>query len=137
MRVNVLYREDTFVGLRFRNRAYPSDDWVFQFTIDDYNKPDKKTRKEHIKYDIPYEYSGTAEYYVSDDYPTIDKVLKEYGFPRLRPHGENVRVKRTAKARIKIQAYKKEPTRFYIYFDLVGIGIDLSKWPFERFYVVQ
>lgn len=77
------------------------------------------------------------EYYVSDDYPTIEKILTRYEFPMILPYGKTVRAKRTAKATIKIAPYKKEPNCFNIYFDGVGVGISFSKWPFEKSFVIQ
>lgn len=128
-------RTNTFSGLKFWEYDESSINWCFQFFIDNYVKPDKKTRKEHNKNKTWYEYSGYVEYYVSDEYPTIEKVLQCFHFPRIKPHGSTVRVRRTARATITIAPYKKEPTFFKIYFDGVGVGITLSKWPFEKSYV--
>ncbi len=96
----------TFVGLKFWQDYESSNNWCFLFYIDNYVKPDKKSKKEHNKNNIWYEYSGYVEYYVSDEYPTIDKVLQRFQFPMINPYGETVRVKRTARATIKIAPYK-------------------------------
>lgn len=128
-------RTNTFYGLKFWSDYDSPHEWCFQFYMDNYVKPDNRTRREHDKNKIWYEYSGYVEYYVSDEYPTIEKVLQHFYFPMVRPHGDTVRVKRTARATIKIAPYKKEPTCFNIYFDGVGVGISFSKWPFEKSYI--
>lgn len=135
--VSMLYDSysNTFSGLKFWPDHESSSDWCFQFTIDNYIKPDKKSRKEHNKNNQWYEYSGYVEYYVSDDYPTIESILQRFHFPVIKPYGDTVRVKRRARATIKIAPYKKEPTCFNIYFDAVGVGISFSKWPFEKSYI--
>ena len=43
---------------------------LFKFSIDNFYIPDKDTRKSYLKNNWWYEYSGTVEYYISDDYPT-------------------------------------------------------------------
>lgn len=128
-------RTNTFSGLKFWSAYESSYEWCFQFYMDNYIKPDNRTKKEHNKNKIWYEYSGYVEYYVSDEYPTIEKVLQHFHFPMVSPYGDTVRVKRRARATIKIAPYKKEPTCFNIYFDGVGVGIVFSKWPFEKSYI--
>lgn len=128
---------DTFSGMELRPVGTQPWDWCFKFEIDNYVKPDKKTRKQHQKSNTWYEYSGWVEYYVTDDYPTIQKVLERYQFPEIRPTGETARAKRRARATIKIAPYKKAPDCFNIYFDGVGVGIDFSECPFEKSYFVR
>lgn len=136
---NMLYdsHTNTFSGLKFWEAYESSREWCFQFYMDNYVKPDKKARKYHEKNNIWYEYSGWVEYYVTDDYPTIAKVLERYQFPMIQPTGDTARAKRRARATIKIAPYKKEPTCFNIYFDGVGVGLSFSKFPFEKSYVVK
>lgn len=137
MRIQYNRSDNTFSGIEFTEVGKQPWDWCFKFEVDNYIKPDKKTRKQHQKDNLWYEYSGWVEYYVTDEYPTIQKVLERYQFPMIQPTGETVRAKRLARATIRIAPYKKEPTCFNIYFDDVGVGISFSKWPFEKSYVVK
>lgn len=89
--------------------THPSN-YVFKFQIDSYKAPDKKTIKRHRKNNLWYEYSGYVEYYVSEKYPTVRAMLQKYGFPFMDNSSGvdgNPRVKRTAKAKIQIEPYKK------------------------------
>lgn len=128
-----------FTGFTFRLSGAQPWDWCFKVEVDNYVKPDKKIRKQHLKDDTWYEYTGWVEYYVTDEYPTIEKVLEKYQFPMISPKGETARAKRRAKATIKIKPYKKEPAVFNVWFDNVGVGFSFGKWPFEKYnsYVIQ
>ncbi len=101
----------------------------FKFTIDNYNVPDKKQRKKDIKEDRWYVFSGTVEYYVTDKYPTILSIFRESKGPMLAPakldNGKPTR-KITSKATIKIAAFKKSPQIYNIWFDNVGLGLNLN-----------
>lgn len=113
--------------------AYSSDqnwDWYIRFHIDNYRVPTKEEMKALKKVDRWLEYKGTVEYYVIDEYPTIEDVMRAFGPRLLPPKGPNHRVKRTAKATIKIAPYKKFPKVYNILFDGVGYAIDLNgcKW---------
>lgn len=127
----------SFWRLRIREFGEELDNWCFSFEIDDYERPNKETRKDHYKNGTWYEYSGWAEYYVSDDYPTIKRVLEVLRFPWIGPHGETLRAKRRAKATIKIAPYKKAPTVFNIFFDGVGVALAFDKCPFDKVYFVR
>ncbi len=92
--------------------------------------PDKKTIKLHYKNNMWYEYSGTVEYYVTEKYPTILDILKAFDFPYFNYDSGsdgNPCVKRTARATIKIAPYKDHPKCYNIYFDNIGVGIDLDE----------
>jgi hypothetical protein len=119
---------------RFRIREFGEelDNWCFSFEIDDYERTDKETRKAHYKNSTWYEYSGWVEYYVTDNFPTIKRVLEVFEFPLIQPHGETLRAKRRAKATIKIAPYKKAPTVFNIFFDGVGVALAFDKCPFDK-----
>ncbi|SEA26845.1 hypothetical protein SAMN04487851_10484 [Prevotella sp. tc2-28] len=107
--------------------SHPSD-YTFKFQANNYVTPDKKTKKAHLKNNIWYEYNGTVEYYVDDDRPTIRDILKNSGFvhfPALKPSIKNAR-KRSANATIKIAPYKDHPKIYNIWFEEVGVGIDLG-----------
>ena len=133
MRMQYNDLSNIFIGMTFMRKQDQSWDWFFKFEIDNYVKPDKKTRKQHQKNKSWYVYSGWVEYFVSDDYPTIQDVLEHYLFPRMLPKGDTVRAKRRAKATIKIAPYKKYPTCFNIFFDDIGVGISFQKFPFDRY----
>lgn len=130
---------ETFCGLTFADRYEDKWDWFLNIQINDYVKPDKKEIKRHLKSGIWYEYSGTVEYYVSDEFPTIIKVLEYSKFPFISPtyKSKGSVVKRTAKAIIKIEPYKKAPRFFKIYFDGCGIAIDWVNLPFDKKYFVK
>ena len=128
---------DTFSGMEIRLNGKQPWDWCFKFEIDNYYKPDKKSRKEHQKNNTWYEYSGWVEYYVTDEYPTIQQVLEKFEFPVVQPTGETARAKRRARATIKIAPYKKAPECFNIYFDGIGVGLSFSECPFEESYFVR
>ena len=49
----------------------------FKFTIDDMTFPIKKQRKKDIKDGKWYEFEGSVEYYISDDYPNAYSMFKE------------------------------------------------------------
>lgn len=129
--------DNTFSGIEFTKSGNQPWDWCFKFEVENYVKPDKKVRKEHQKNNIWYEYSGWVEYYVTDDYPTIQKVLEHYQFPMVQPTGDSARAKRRARATIKIAPYKKAPECFNINFDGVGVGISFGEFPFDKSYVVK
>ena len=112
--------------------THPSE-FIFRFQIHSYSTPDKKTIKHHFKNNLWYEYSGTVEYYVSEEYPTIRTILRKYRFPF---YGGWVRpgpcATRTAKATIRIAPYKQYPRVYNIWFDDVAVGIDLRDLHFNH-----
>ncbi|MBD5363197.1 MAG: hypothetical protein HDR79_06115 [Bacteroides sp.] len=103
--------------------------WFFRFQIQNYTIPTKEAMKSYRKNDQWIVYYGTVEYYVTDKHPTIEACMKAAGITGFIP-GEGYeylghRVKRTANATIKIKPYKKFPQVYNIYFDGVGLAIDL------------
>lgn len=104
---------------------HPSD-YVFKFQINNYVAPTKKQIKEHYKRQEWYEYYGTVEYFVVEEYPTIKDILKQWGFPLYGQHTTGTPIaKRVANATIKIAPYKKHPEVYNIWFDDVAIAIQL------------
>ena len=87
--------------------------------------------KYHYKNNIPFEYSGIVEYFVSESYPNIKSALKTWGFTHVR-NGDNDSYKRTVNATIKISPYKKSPQCYTLIFDDVAIGLDLGSWEFKQ-----
>ena len=82
-----------------------------------------------MKNELWYEYSGFVEYYVTEQYPTITAILRAFEFPKFNCNSGsdgNPCVKRTARATIKIAPYKKRPKCYNIYFDNIGVAIDME-----------
>lgn len=101
----------------------------FKVTIDYGIKiPPKKVRKEHLKTGEWYVYSGTVEYYVNDTYPTAQEIARRNWLPKPNPRTDITPfVKRTCTdAVIKIQPYKKRPECYNIWFDGIGVAIDIK-----------
>lgn len=117
----------------------PSDGpWYpfFKFTINNYYIPsDKGTRNNNIKNNRWYEFSGTVEYYICDDFPSAYQGFKKYREPVLidpkRTQDEGRPVKKiTSRATIKIAPFKDHPKVYNIWFENVGYGIDLGNMHF-------
>ena len=101
----------------------------FKFTIDKFNVPDKKQRKKDIKENKWYVFSGTVEYYISDDNPSaLENFRKNRGpsfIPAKLQNGRPTK-KITSKATIKVAAFKDLPRVYNIWYDNVGLGINLN-----------
>lgn len=108
--------------------SHPSE-YVFKFQIDYYNPPTKETIKYHRKNDIWYEYSGSVEYFINNDWPTIKSALMSFNFPHVRNKNENIQ--KTARATIKIAPYKDHPRIYNIWFEDVAIAFDLGDGKFN------
>lgn len=114
--------------------SHPSE-YIFKFNAYGFSIPDKKTLKSNYKNKKEYEYSGTVEYYVTERYPTINAILRAFEFPEFNYNSgspDNPCVKRVANAKIKILPYKTVPRCYNIFFDNVGIAIDLENQYFIR-----
>ncbi len=121
----------------------------FAFHIDGYIEPSKKEIKEHRKSNTWWTYTGTAEYYISDVYPTFKSCLMELGRPleekdtkgydyiykklplaratNMRKYGEVVGFTRVkSKATIKIAPYKVSPEVYNIWIDGVAFAISMN-----------
>ena len=110
-------------------KKHPSDYW-FKFTIDNYRKPSKNEIKMAKKNNQFLSFTGTVEYYVNEEYPTIKEVFKKYHGPLIQ--GGTHPVKRVAKATIKIQPFKKHPFCYNFWFDDVGFAIFLDYAKFKK-----
>lgn len=125
-------------GIIFYQRGTHPSEWQWKFTINNYVTPSKDDIKYHYKNNIWYEYTGTFEYYISDEYQSIKQMFKEYGYPAVNPTihrveiGETPCVKRTSSATIKIAPYKNHPQVYNIWFDGVGFAIDLQDSYFRQ-----
>ena len=123
----------SYSGFMFYNETQGPWDCYFKFSIDNYRLPDSKQRKKDYKLGIWYEFTGTVEYYICDDYPTIYDLFKSsrratFVNPQ-NPDGRPTK-KVTSKAIIKIAAFKDYPVCYNIWFDNVGLGIDLNNFHF-------
>lgn len=104
-------------------------EYRFKFTVDNMTFPNKKQRKEDVKNGKWYVFSGTVEYYICDDYPTVLSIFRAAKGPLFAPaklkNGRPTK-KITSKATIKIKAFKDLPRTYNIFFDNVGLGVTLS-----------
>lgn len=115
--------------------------FLFKFTISDSSKPSSSagsvggyvTGVQEIpsKSKEWLEFDGTVEYYICDEYMTLYSrfskcreaqfITKSWGEANHRP----VKLVKS-KAKIKIAPYRKHPKVYNIWFDNVGLGIDLQ-----------
>lgn len=111
----------------YTNNTHPST-YFFKFQISNYYEPDKKTRKEHLNHNVWYDYNGSVEYYVNNELPTIKDIMKRgsiFGrIPTISP--SQATRKRTVNAKIQIAPYKDHPRIYNIWFEDVGVAIDLG-----------
>lgn len=124
-----------YSGFIIYNKGDHPSKYIFKFEIYGYWEPDKKEKKEHLKKNEWYEYSGSVYYYVTENYPTINDILKSFEFPRFNSDSGstgNPCVRRRASATIKIAPYKKHPQCYNIYFDNVAVGIDMENSTFNQ-----
>ncbi|MCD8303445.1 MAG: hypothetical protein LUC86_01270 [Prevotellaceae bacterium] len=122
-------------GSGFTLKSDPGEIVYFEFRITNYRAPSKDEIKRHYKTNQWYEYQGTVSYYVSDDYPTSEEIAKCSEFVIPDPRKDvSPRVKRTAKATIKIAPYKYNPSVYNIWFDDIGIGFSSQglRFPGEK-----
>lgn len=105
----------------------------FAFRINNYTPPSKKEISQHLKTNTWYEYTGVVEYYVNDEKPTADDIsrLCELVIPNPRID-KTPNVKRMCAATIKVAPYKKVPECYNIWFDNIGIGIDVAGLRFGK-----
>lgn len=106
---------------------------VFSFQISNFNFPNKKTRKEHLKTDKWFVLYGTVDYYVNDNYPTAEDLAKNCLLVIPNPRSDqSPSVKRHTTCEIRIAPFKKEPTCWNVYFDGIGIGISTRNLKFKK-----
>lgn len=126
-----LYRSTDWSSLILKTK--PGQINFFEIDIKNYSFPSKKDIKKHLKENKWYEYTGTVEYYVNDDYPTAEVVAKRERLVMPNPRiDQTPNVKRTAKATIKIQPFKKTPKVYNVWFDNIAVGLDISNVKFEK-----
>jgi hypothetical protein len=113
-------------------------EWCMRITID-YKKPSRKECFQHKSRNEWYEFDGTIEYWVNEEYPTSRELCKSIsGYPHLNEI--TGKVKRTASARIRIPpfSYRQGPRVLNIWFDDIALAVCLGpKWPGKNIYVVK
>jgi hypothetical protein len=115
----------------YASKDHPSQ-YFFKFQITNYSTPDTNTLKYCRKNNEWLKYSGIVEYFVSESYPTIADVLKKNHFPSKFDSSKEPVAKRTTNATIKIAPYKNHPKVYNIWFDGIGVGIDLNDMSFKQ-----
>lgn len=104
----------------------------FSFQITSFFSPTKKELKEHLKTKEWFEVDGIVEYYVNDKYPTAKDVAKRSFFVIPNPRVDKTpNARRSTSATIKIAPYKHKPEIYNIWFDGIGIGLDVRGLKFE------
>ena len=88
------------------------DNTFFKFIITDYVKGKKYC-------------TGTVEYYVNDKFPTAEDLAKSNVFVIPNYRDITPSVKRTTNAKINIVNEGRTPSVFNIWFDNIGVGIDV------------
>lgn len=123
----------SYSGFIFYEPSEGPWNWLFKFSVDNFKLPDAKQRKKDAKNGVWYEFSGSVEYYICDDYPTIYNVFKKNKSPKFvakeQKDGRPTK-KITSKATIKIAAFKDRPNTYNIFFDNVGLGISMNETHF-------
>lgn len=100
----------------YKNFDHPSN-YVFRVKINNfYIDKNKKSRKEHIKNNEWYEFTGIVEIY-TDSETFISQ------FPYVPTHDKPEIKSNMFSARIKVEPYKKSPKTLNIFFDNVGLGL--------------
>lgn len=102
--------------------------FYFRVTVNNFAIPDKKTRKEHVKTNTWYEYTGTMEYWIDDEHMTFESTCN-----RNFPISANPSVKfndtpsiiKKSTAKIKIAPYEKYPQTYNIWFDNIGFAFNM------------
>lgn len=106
---------------------YDSSRFYFKIKIDNFTIPPKKVRKDHLKSNTWYEYSGYIEYWIDDDHLDFISALEDEALkllpgaavPWLQFGGRPSIVKKSP-AKIMIQPYKSYPQLFNIWFEGIG-----------------
>lgn len=105
---------------------------IFKFHINNYTPPSKAELKQHRKSGDWFEYQGTVEYYVTDQYPTAQSFAKANELVSPNPRkDETPSVKRYGTATIKIAPYKTNPKVYNIWFDGIGVGLSVQGLHFK------
>lgn len=104
----------------------------FRFRIQNYLPPTKEQLKEHLKSGECFEYTGIVDYCVNDMYPTAEAIAKSDCFVKPDPRVDKTpTVMRSTTCRILIRPYKKIPSVYNVFFDGIGVAINIQNIVFE------
>jgi len=106
----------------------------FSFQITNYVPPTKNELKEHLRSNLWFEYYGTVEYMVNDNYPTAEALAKSCCFVIPNPRIDNspsVMRRTTCRITVAPYEYKKLPSTYNVFFDNIGVGISIKGMDFE------
>lgn len=104
----------------------------FSFKITSLLPTTKEELKEHLKTGEWIEVNGWVEYYVNDMKPTAADVAKTSYFVIPNPRKDKTpNARRMASATIKIAPYKNKPEVYNIWFDGIGVGLDVRGLKFQ------
>lgn len=105
----------------------PGGKTYFSFQISNYVAPTKKQLKEHQKSGQWFEYDGTVEYMVNDQYPDAEALAKASRFVIPNPRVDQTpSVMRRTTCKIKIEPYENTPSNYNVYFDNIGVAISVQ-----------
>lgn len=122
-----MYKDDSGIVLKTSGGLV-----YFKFQIDNYVPPTKAELRAHRKSDEWFTYTGTVEYSVNDTYPTAEAIAKASSFVMPDPRRDQTpTVQRRTRCTIRVAPYKKLPSCYNVYFDGIGVGIDISGLSFE------
>lgn len=83
---------------------------------------DKKIKKKRIKSGEWYQYTGSIEYYTTGVLERFNDIIQQWPYV---PNSSNGKP-HTVAATIKIQPYKKKPETYNIFFENMGLGIQIK-----------
>ena len=127
---------DTYISRNNDGSMYelktPGGRTFFAFYMNNFLPPTRREIIARQESDTWYVYNGSVEYYVNDRYPTAETLAKACTLVQPNPRKDvTPNVQRTCSATIKVQPYKKTPEVFNIWFDNIGIGVDISNIIFK------
>lgn len=121
--------------ISFSSKKYHPSLYFYKFEIANFVKPSDEDIRYHYKNNIWYEYTGTFEYYICDEFPTAkDAFLRNtlVAPPEYYPNNKKPRLKQVVPATIKIAPFKDHPKVYNIFFEDVGIAFDLMNYSYPN-----
>lgn len=121
---------DEFIIYRQKDGPW---EYGFKLKIDNMSFPDKGQREKDLKANKWYRFSGKVEYYIDYFNPSALEMFREHKGPRLIGATGCDNKKITSRAIIKIAPFIDYPKVYTIFYDSVGLGIDLgtTRFPVE------
>lgn len=111
----------------YHNGSHPSR-YFFKVVITNYDFPDAKEKRNHLKTDTWYTYKGYVEYMPQWDNRKKDYTLNQFIDSFQSGDCYNGKGLKKVNAIIKIAPYKRTPHTYNILFGGYGVGIELN-WP--------